>query len=138
MADARFSHDWNRDRGLNFFNHVGIRHSCHAALRAYICRNSLKCHNGYGPGIFGDLCLFGIHDIHDDSAFEHLCHAALDSTSTRNVRHCNPHFLKPRLRTHILLCRRRARARRNKRKVRLILAQRNPDLAWCKSDSSSI
>jgi hypothetical protein len=40
---------------------------------------TFECHHGDRTGIFGDLRLFSVDDIHDDATLEHLSHAALDA-----------------------------------------------------------
>ena len=35
-------------------------------------------HDGHGAGIFGDAGLFGVDDVHDDAALEHLGEPTLD------------------------------------------------------------
>ena len=48
------------------------RLASHAAITSDVCWDAFKCHHGYRSRIFCNFGLFGIHDIHNDSAFEHL------------------------------------------------------------------
>ncbi len=72
VSDPAFGHDRNCHRAFDFFDHIQIGHAGHAALSANIGRHPLERHHCRGAGVFGDLGLLGVGDIHDDTAFEHF------------------------------------------------------------------
>jgi len=41
--------------------------------------DALEGHDGDGAGLFGDFGLGYVHDVHDDSAFEHLGEAEFEA-----------------------------------------------------------
>ncbi len=65
----------------------GVGHARHAALGADIGRHALERHDRAGAGFFGDLGMFGGHDVHDDAAFEHLGQTFFNSKSTSLLFH---------------------------------------------------
>ena len=73
-----FRHDGNGYSRLNFLDHSWVRHASDAPILANVCGNTLKGHDCAGACFLGDACLFGIHDIHDHAAFEHLRQASFD------------------------------------------------------------
>ena len=78
VANAGLGHDRNGDRSLNAFDHVGVAHTGDSAIFSNVSGNSFECHDGASAGIFSNLCLSRSHDIHDDSAFQHLGKTTLD------------------------------------------------------------
>jgi len=61
-----------------------------AAVTADIGRDALESHDGCGAGVFGDLRLFGIGDVHDDPALQHLGEAdvfAIRDSQSVEIRH---------------------------------------------------
>jgi hypothetical protein len=44
--------------------------------------HALEGHDGHGAGVLGDLGLFGVDDVHDDAATQHVGQAALDEGRT--------------------------------------------------------
>ena len=50
----------------------GIGHACDATVFADVGGDALKRHDRGRTGLFGNDCLLGVDDIHDDAAFEHL------------------------------------------------------------------
>ena len=81
VSDAGLGHDGNGDGVDDAVDHVRIAHPGDTALRADVCRNPFQGHNGNGAGVFGNPCLFGGDDVHDDAALEHLSHAALHTAA---------------------------------------------------------
>ena len=45
--------------------------------RADVGGHALERHDGAGAGVFGDLGLLGVGDVHDDAALEHVGETAL-------------------------------------------------------------
>jgi hypothetical protein len=48
-----------------FLNELRVGHSGNTSLATYICRDTLKCHYRYRPGLFRYSSLLCINDIHD-------------------------------------------------------------------------
>jgi len=63
--------------GLDPLNHLRIAHARHAAVASDVRRHALEGHDRYGARVLGDLRLFGIDDVHDDAAAEHVGQTAL-------------------------------------------------------------
>ncbi|KAM0051796.1 hypothetical protein Hdeb2414_s0007g00240711 [Helianthus debilis subsp. tardiflorus] len=78
MPYPRLRHHRNRNRLLNLLNQLRIAHPCNAALRADVRRNSLQRHDSTRPSFFRHTRLFGVHDVHNYAASEHLSEADLD------------------------------------------------------------
>jgi hypothetical protein len=79
VADADFRHHWDRHRLLDL-EHLGRRrHARHAAFLADVGGDALERHHRDCAGAFRDRCLFGVRDVHDHAAFEHLRQAGLDA-----------------------------------------------------------
>ena len=78
VADADFSHDGNGDGFLDFFDEGWIAHAGDATFFSNIGGNAFERHDGDGAGFLGDARLFGIDDVHDDAAFEHLREVCVD------------------------------------------------------------
>ena len=53
------------------------RHARHAAFLADVGGHALQRHHRAGAGLFGDLGLLGVGDVHDDAALQHLRQADL-------------------------------------------------------------
>ena len=62
----------NRDGVHDFANDLDAGHARDAAFFANVGRNALERHDGAGAGLFGDLGLLGVGDVHDDAALEHF------------------------------------------------------------------
>ena len=82
VADASLCHNRDRDSVDDAIDQIRVRHTCNATLCANVSRNALKRHDGNCARIFGDLCLLGSNDVHDDAALEHLSHTALNLRGT--------------------------------------------------------
>ncbi len=78
MADAGLGHDRDGDHGLDALDHLGVAHPGHPALAADVRGDPLQCHHGHRAGVFGDLGLLGVDDVHDDAALQHLGEASFD------------------------------------------------------------
>jgi hypothetical protein len=78
VADASLGHHRDGDRGLDALDHLRVAHAGHAAVAADVGRHTLERHHGAGAGVFGDLGLLGVDDVHDDAALHHLGEATLD------------------------------------------------------------
>ena len=61
-----------------------VGHAGHAALFADVGRHALQRHDGRGAGVFGDLGLLGVGDVHDDAALQHLRQADFHSKLLRS------------------------------------------------------
>ena len=108
MAYPCFCH-YGYGHGLHdLLDEFWIGHAGHAALRADVCRNTLKGHDGAGASLFcnsglkqslvlylevfediGVLWhmsyLFGIDNIHYHSTFQHLCQSRLHGETRRSA-----------------------------------------------------
>ena len=73
VSDTAFCHYRDADCLLDTFYHLRVAHPRYAAGCTDIGRDTLECHYGACTGCFCDLCLLRSSDIHDHSAFEHLC-----------------------------------------------------------------
>ena len=78
VTDSSFGHHWNRDCGFDAFDHVGIAHTGDSTIFSNVSRNSFECHDCARAGIFSNLGLSRSHNIHDDSALQHLGKTTLD------------------------------------------------------------
>src|ERR1019366_8046761 len=78
VADAGFGH--HRDGGgfHDLFDDGDVGHAGHAAIAADIGGDAFESHDGGGAGIFGDLGLLGVGDVHDDAALQHFGEADVD------------------------------------------------------------
>ncbi len=72
VTDPAFCHDRDTYRFLNFYNNIGVRHSCDTACNPYVCRNPFKCHYGGRSRIFGYPGMVRRNNIHDYTAFKHF------------------------------------------------------------------
>jgi hypothetical protein len=72
MADAHLGHHRDGDGGFDFANHARRGHACHAAFLTDVGWNALERHHGAGAGVFGDFCLIGVGDVHNDAALQHF------------------------------------------------------------------
>jgi hypothetical protein len=78
VADAGLGHDGNRHGRLDALDHRRVAHARHAAVAADVGRHPLERHHRRCAGVFGDLRLRRIDDVHDDAALEHLGQTGLD------------------------------------------------------------
>ena len=88
VTDAGLGHDGDRHGLDDAFDQIGVGHTGHATLRADVGGDALKCHDGDGTSVLGDLGLLGCDDVHDDAALEHLCHSTLDLRGTDLTLRC--------------------------------------------------
>jgi hypothetical protein len=72
------------DRLHDLFHDADVGHAGHAAFLADIGGHALQRHHGGGAGVFGNLGLLGVGDVHDDAALEHLGQADLQSKLIRS------------------------------------------------------
>ncbi len=72
VSDAHLGHHRNCHGGHDFANHFDRRHPRHAAFFADVRRHALQGHHRARSGVFRDLRLFGVRNVHDHAAFEHL------------------------------------------------------------------
>ena len=82
MTDPALGHDRDRHRGLDLFDLGRVRHPSDTTVLANVRWDPFQGHHRDGACLFGDLCLIGGDDIHDDSALEHLGEASLDAICT--------------------------------------------------------
>lgn len=78
MTDTSFGHDRDGDGGFDFFDELRVGHTSNAALSADVGGDTLQGHDGASAGFFSDTSLFGVDDVHDDTAAEHLSEADFD------------------------------------------------------------
>ena len=78
VADAALGHDGDGDGLLDALDHLGVAHARHTTCGTDIGRDALECHDGAGARLFGDACLLGRGDVHDDAALEHLRELAIE------------------------------------------------------------
>lgn len=57
VANACFCHDGDGHVVHDLFYHLGVAHSCYAALGSDVCWYALEGHDGCGPGFFCYSCL---------------------------------------------------------------------------------
>jgi hypothetical protein len=81
VPDAGLRHDRDRHGCLDALDHLRIGHAGDTAVPTNVGRHALECHHGHGAGILGDFGLFGVDDIHDDAALEHVGQTSLDQIS---------------------------------------------------------
>jgi hypothetical protein len=79
VPDAGLRHHGDRDGLLDLHDLLGVAHPRDPAVGPYVRGYALQGHDGHGPRLLGDPGLLGVDDVHDDPAFEHLGHPALDS-----------------------------------------------------------
>lgn len=72
VSDTDFSHDGDGDGIFNGFDQRGIAHAGDAAFFTDIGGDSFQRHNGDGTRFLCNFRLFGVDDVHNDAAFEHL------------------------------------------------------------------
>ncbi len=79
VTDAALGHD--RDaHGVDYLCHlVWIGHAGDTTRRTDVGGDTLERHDRDRSGVFGDLGLFSIDDVHDHAALEHLGQAGLHS-----------------------------------------------------------
>src|SRR5258706_7479371 len=78
MSNAALGHDRNSDSLFSLNYQFWIAHTRDATLRANIGWHALYGHDGAGASFLRDACLFGIHNIANNSTFEHLWEGAFD------------------------------------------------------------
>src|SRR6267378_4859527 len=81
VSDAAFGHDGNRNRLHDLADDLRRRHAGHAALGAYLRRNTLQGHDRGGAGGFSDFGLVGVGHVHNDAALEHFSEAGFEPDS---------------------------------------------------------
>ncbi len=72
VADARLGHHRNADLPHDLADLADGRHARHAAVFADIGRHAFQRHHRAGARLFGDHRLFGVGDVHDHAALQHL------------------------------------------------------------------
>ena len=72
VADAGLGHDGDGDGCHDLLDELGAGHAGDAAFRPDHGGDALQRHDGDCASFFGNFRLSNIHDIHDDSALEHL------------------------------------------------------------------
>ena len=82
VTDAGLGHDRDADDFLNALNHFRVAHSSNATVTTDVGGHSLEGHNRNGSGVFSDLGLRRIDNVHDDAALEHVSESTLDEVST--------------------------------------------------------
>jgi hypothetical protein len=77
VTDPRLRHHRDAHGLLDLDDLVRIGHARDAALGADVGGNTLERHHGDRAGVLGDQRLFGVGDVHDHPALQHLGEAAL-------------------------------------------------------------
>jgi len=85
VSNAHLCHHRDRDGLLDLFDHLDRAHSRDTAISADIRRNPFECHDCASPRVLGDLCLFGIGDIHDHTVLHHLGEPDLELEGLRTA-----------------------------------------------------
>ena len=83
VTNTGLGHDRNGHGLLDTDDHFGIAHASHAAIHPNVCRDSFERHDGGCTGVFSNLSLFRIDDVHNDAALQHLGEATLDLVGAR-------------------------------------------------------
>ena len=78
MPDARLGHAGDGDRVEHLLDHPGVGRARDAAVGLDVRRDALQRHHRHRPRRLCDARLFGVHDIHDDSALLEDGKRALD------------------------------------------------------------
>ena len=78
VPDACLGHHRDRHGCLDALDQLWIAHARHATVATDVGGNPLECHHRDRSGVLGDLGLLGVDHIHDHTASEHVCEAALD------------------------------------------------------------
>jgi hypothetical protein len=79
VADTSLGHYGDGDGGFDFLDQLGIGHAGDSTLGANHGGHSLERHDGDCAGLFGNASLLDVHHVHDDSTFEHLSQADLET-----------------------------------------------------------
>ena len=82
VADSGLGHHRDGADLLDALDHLRVGHAADAAFLADVRGHAFERHDGHGAGIFGDTSLFGVDDVHDDAALEHLGEPTLDKRAT--------------------------------------------------------
>ena len=86
VPDPGLGHDGDGDGVLDALDHLRVGHAGHAAVGPDVGRDPLEGHDRHRTGVFGDLGLVGVDDVHDDAALEHLGQTPLDAVGAALVR----------------------------------------------------
>ena len=81
VADAALGHHGDRNGLLDALNHLGVAHTRNATSCANVGRDTFQCHNGACARSLGNACLLGGCNVHDNTAFKHLCQVAVQFLS---------------------------------------------------------
>ena len=78
VADARLGHHRDGHGVDDPLDQRRVAHPGHATVAADVGRDPLEGHDRHRPGVLGDLGLFGVDDVHDDAAPQHVRQPPLD------------------------------------------------------------
>ncbi len=78
VTDAGLGHHRNGDGFLDALDHFGIAHASDAAVYTDVGGYTFEGHDRSRTGVFGNLGLLRVDNVHDHAALEHLCKATLD------------------------------------------------------------
>jgi hypothetical protein len=78
VTDAGLGHDWDGDGVHDLLDHGRVGHASNTALGANVGGHTLEGHDGAGTGLFCDLCLLSVDNVHDHATLQHLGETGLD------------------------------------------------------------
>ena len=81
VSDTHFCHYWNADCFLNATYHLRIAHTRNTTCSADIGWNALQCHYCASTSSLSYACLFRSCNVHNYTAFKHLCQVAVQFCS---------------------------------------------------------
>ena len=81
VSDAGLGHDRDGRAVQNSLNHVGVTHASDATCLSDVGWDTFERHHGNGTGVFGNGCLLGVHDVHDDASLLHSGESALQQVA---------------------------------------------------------
>ncbi|MNC70163.1 hypothetical protein D3C75_1209420 [compost metagenome] len=82
MSDTGLSHNRNGNGLYNALKYCRVSHTGNAACCADIGGYTLQRHNSGSSCRFSDLCLLGVHNVHDYAALLHFGHTSFNSGSS--------------------------------------------------------
>mmetsp|Transcript_30563 Transcript_30563/g.45614 ORF Transcript_30563/g.45614 Transcript_30563/m.45614 type:complete len:330 (-) Transcript_30563:111-1100(-) len=97
VPDTSLGHDGDGDGVFDFEDHVGVGHAGDSSVATDIGGDAFEGHDGDCSGCFGDLGLFDVHDIHNNTTLEHLRQSLLHLIGTNlgsiSVSVCSSHLV---------------------------------------------
>src|SRR5579862_3727239 len=87
VADPALCHDRDRNDVLDAKDHFRVAHTGDPTVTPDIGRYALECHDRDRAGVFGNLSLVRVDDVHNDAALQHLCETNFFSPGFLSGRH---------------------------------------------------